>query len=100
MQAAAYLRKCRSTRGRPLGRIRPDQLSCLFPPPPCVSPVLQLRLTVSGSAACPTPIMERWEQLSGAPCLPPYPWWQAVAFQMASVAPVSPRLSRLLHDFD
>lgn len=68
MQAAAYLRKCRSTRGRPLGRIRPDQLSCLFPPPPCVSPVLQLRLTVSGSAACPTPIMERWEQLSGARC--------------------------------
>lgn len=26
---------------------------------------LQLRLTVSGSAACPTPIMQRWEQLSG-----------------------------------
>jgi hypothetical protein len=26
---------------------------------------VQLRLTVSGSAACPTPIMQRWEQLSG-----------------------------------
>jgi len=26
----------------------------------------QLRLTVSGSAACPTPIMEQWQQLSGA----------------------------------
>ncbi|EFN59012.1 hypothetical protein CHLNCDRAFT_29462 [Chlorella variabilis] len=25
----------------------------------------RLRLTVSGSAACPTPIMQRWEQLSG-----------------------------------
>lgn len=39
------------------------------PPAPTLSrPVLQLRLTVSGSAACPTPIMERWEQLSGAAC--------------------------------
>ena len=26
----------------------------------------RLRLTVSGSAACPVPIMDRWEQLSGA----------------------------------
>jgi acyl-CoA synthetase (AMP-forming)/AMP-acid ligase II len=30
---------------------------------------LQLRLTVSGSAACPGPIMQRWRQLSGdMPC--------------------------------
>lgn len=30
---------------------------------------LQLRLTVSGSAACPGPIMQRWQQLSGdMPC--------------------------------
>ena len=25
----------------------------------------KLRLTVSGSAACPLPVMERWHQLSG-----------------------------------
>lgn len=27
--------------------------------------VSRLRLTVSGSAACPLPIMQRWQQLSG-----------------------------------
>ncbi|PRW56153.1 malonate-- ligase [Chlorella sorokiniana] len=32
----------------------------------------RLRLTVSGSAACPTPIMERWEQLSGEKLLERY----------------------------
>ena len=34
----------------------------------CCPPWLatQLRLTVSGSAACPQPIMARWEELSGA----------------------------------
>jgi len=26
----------------------------------------RLRLTVSGSAACPLPVMQRWEELSGA----------------------------------
>ena len=31
----------------------------------------RLRLTVSGSAACPLPIMQRWEELSGAPFLLP-----------------------------
>ena len=30
----------------------------------------RLRLTVSGSAACPIPIMERWEALSGASWMP------------------------------
>ncbi len=39
-------------------------------------PTLKLRLTVSGSAACPGPIMQRWEELSGkqaghAPSGPP-----------------------------
>ncbi len=29
----------------------------------------RLRLTVSGSAACPLPIMQRWHSLSGAGCL-------------------------------
>ena len=30
----------------------------------------RLRLTVSGSAACPLPVMQRWEELSGAGSLP------------------------------
>lgn len=33
---------------------------------------VQLRLTVSGSAACPAPIMQRWEQLSGRRLLERY----------------------------
>ena len=34
--------------------------------------VQRLRLTVSGSAACPLPILERWRQLSGTlrGCIP------------------------------
>ena len=97
MQTAAYFRKCWSTRGSPLGRIRPDQLSCPCPPPPCVSPALQLRLTVSGSAACPTPIMERWEQLSGAPCLPPPPLVaDGGVFKWRALRP----FLRCLHDLD
>ncbi len=33
----------------------------------------RLRLTVSGSAACPLPIMQRWHALSGACNLMPVP---------------------------
>ena len=35
------------------------------PPAPPAPPPLQLRLAVSGSAACPLPIMQRWEALAG-----------------------------------
>ena len=38
----------------------------------CRKAAAQLRLTVSGSAACPLPIMDRWEQLSGARLLERY----------------------------
>ena len=31
-----------------------------------------LRLTVSGSSACPTPIMDRWKQLTGSYLLERY----------------------------
>jgi malonyl-CoA/methylmalonyl-CoA synthetase len=31
-----------------------------------------LRLTISGSSACPLPIMQRWQELSGTPLLERY----------------------------
>ena len=40
--------------------------------PACRKAAARLRLTVSGSAACPLPILERWEQLSGARLLERY----------------------------
>ena len=39
----------------------------------------RLRLTVSGSAACPLPIMQRWEELSGALAI-----WQPLLGQIQS----------------
>ena len=33
----------------------------------------RLRLTVSGSAACPVPIMNQWEEISGRRLLPLLP---------------------------